>query len=161
MTIKKITPIPNTEPDAIPELWNTRYKEIDANFYDLSKSKTSEVDVKNILGLFGLGKEAKLVTNIDTLGVNSGLFRVKTPNTEGVLLPAGGAEFRVIHMTGGSGYWSQIGMTSGGTLYIRCFSSGVMPEPTPFVLIATFDQITAASDSVTKAFKAADIVVSS
>lgn len=29
---KKITPIPDTEPDAVPALWNTRYDEIDANF---------------------------------------------------------------------------------------------------------------------------------
>lgn len=28
----KITEIPDTEPDAIPSLWNTRYSEIDANF---------------------------------------------------------------------------------------------------------------------------------
>lgn len=32
---KKITPIPNNEPDAVPALWNTRYEEIDANFGNL------------------------------------------------------------------------------------------------------------------------------
>ncbi|MGL5947917.1 MAG: hypothetical protein ACRCYV_02510 [Aeromonas sp.] len=31
-----ITPIPNTEPDAVPALWNTRYSEIDANFTALA-----------------------------------------------------------------------------------------------------------------------------
>lgn len=31
-----ITPIPDTEPDAIPSLWNTRYEEIDANFKRIS-----------------------------------------------------------------------------------------------------------------------------
>lgn len=32
----KITEIPDTEPDAIPALWNTRYSEIDANFKALT-----------------------------------------------------------------------------------------------------------------------------
>ena len=32
-----ITPIPNTEPAAVPDLWNTRYQEIDENFKELDK----------------------------------------------------------------------------------------------------------------------------
>ena len=32
---RRITPIPNNEPDAVPALWNVRYDEIDANFADL------------------------------------------------------------------------------------------------------------------------------
>jgi hypothetical protein len=32
-----ITPIPNTEPDAVPALWNNRYEEIDENFEDLDQ----------------------------------------------------------------------------------------------------------------------------
>jgi hypothetical protein len=32
-----VTPIPNTEPPAIPSLWNTRYTEIDENFAALDK----------------------------------------------------------------------------------------------------------------------------
>jgi hypothetical protein len=31
-----ITPIPNTEPDAVPALWNTRYAEIDDNFANIN-----------------------------------------------------------------------------------------------------------------------------
>lgn len=31
----QITPLPNTEPDAVPDLWNTRYQQIDENFDNL------------------------------------------------------------------------------------------------------------------------------
>lgn len=51
-----ITPLPNTEPDATPSLWNTRYEEIDENFQNhesrlesaestLSAAKGSEVSL--------------------------------------------------------------------------------------------------------------------
>lgn len=36
-----ITPIPDTEPDATPELWNERYAEIDENFAALQLEKAS------------------------------------------------------------------------------------------------------------------------
>lgn len=36
MGIKTITPIPDTAPAAVPELWNSRYREIDDNFKTLS-----------------------------------------------------------------------------------------------------------------------------
>jgi hypothetical protein len=35
LTHKTITPIPNTKPDAVPELWNARYREVDQNFQGL------------------------------------------------------------------------------------------------------------------------------
>lgn len=44
---KKITPIPNNEPDAVPALWNVRYEEIDRNFSDHEsrlESKESEIN---------------------------------------------------------------------------------------------------------------------
>lgn len=37
----QITPIPNTEPDATPALWNTRYSEIDQNFAALDSVASS------------------------------------------------------------------------------------------------------------------------
>lgn len=36
----KITPLPNTEPEAVPDLWNTRYLEIDNNFKNLDGRTT-------------------------------------------------------------------------------------------------------------------------
>lgn len=36
-----ITPIPNTEPEAVPSLWNTRYVEIDENFANLDTRTTA------------------------------------------------------------------------------------------------------------------------
>ncbi|KXA71044.1 hypothetical protein [Bordetella hinzii] len=33
----QITPLPNTEPDAVPDLWNTRYQQIDENFAALNE----------------------------------------------------------------------------------------------------------------------------
>ncbi|MGL5289807.1 MAG: hypothetical protein ACRC9N_10080 [Aeromonas sp.] len=43
---QNITPIPNTEPDAVPALWNTRYEEIDENFeYLATKSDEAESDL--------------------------------------------------------------------------------------------------------------------
>lgn len=36
-----ITPIPNTEPDAVPALWNVRYEEIDDNFQYLEQGRTT------------------------------------------------------------------------------------------------------------------------
>ncbi|MCM1128926.1 MAG: hypothetical protein NC211_03485, partial [Alistipes senegalensis] len=41
MRIIKITKIPNNEPPAVPELWNSRYREIDANFEELAKGISS------------------------------------------------------------------------------------------------------------------------
>lgn len=38
-----ITPIPNTEPDATPSLWNARYEEIDDNFSD-HESRVASVE---------------------------------------------------------------------------------------------------------------------
>jgi hypothetical protein len=35
----QITPIPNTEPDAVPALWNVRYEEIDDNFAYLEQQR--------------------------------------------------------------------------------------------------------------------------
>lgn len=37
----QITPIPNTEPDAVPALWNVRYEEIDDNFAYLDTERGS------------------------------------------------------------------------------------------------------------------------
>ena len=37
---QNITPIPDTEPDAVPALWNTRYEEIDTNFQDMDERVT-------------------------------------------------------------------------------------------------------------------------
>jgi hypothetical protein len=39
-----ITKIPETEPDAVPELWNNTYREIDENFSDLDARVTSTED---------------------------------------------------------------------------------------------------------------------
>lgn len=39
---QQITPIPNTEPEAVPSLWNTRYSEIDENFNYLNKRLENE-----------------------------------------------------------------------------------------------------------------------
>ncbi len=39
-----ITPIPATEPDAVPSLWNTRYSEIDENFESLDSRLESTED---------------------------------------------------------------------------------------------------------------------
>ena len=37
----QITPIPNTEPDAVPALWNVRYDEIDDNFEYLESQRSA------------------------------------------------------------------------------------------------------------------------
>jgi hypothetical protein len=37
-----ITPIPDTDPDAVPSLWNTRYAEIDENFGNLDGRLTNQ-----------------------------------------------------------------------------------------------------------------------
>jgi hypothetical protein len=39
-----ITKIPETEPDAVPELWNSTYREIDENFVDLDERTTGVED---------------------------------------------------------------------------------------------------------------------
>ncbi len=44
MAIKKITQIPNNEPDAIPSLWNQRYDEIDANFETLDQRSATSTE---------------------------------------------------------------------------------------------------------------------
>jgi len=43
----QITPLPNTEPDAVPDLWNTRYQQIDENFTALDERQTSVEDELN------------------------------------------------------------------------------------------------------------------
>ena len=46
-----ITPIPDTDPDAIPSLWNTRYDEIDENFEGLDgRTEVIETDISNAKG---------------------------------------------------------------------------------------------------------------
>ncbi len=50
MTLPKnnITPIPDTNPGAVPDLWNNRYSEIDDNFQDLDSRQTAvETDLEN------------------------------------------------------------------------------------------------------------------
>ncbi len=57
-----ITPIPETEPDAVPELWNTRYLEIDANFRTLDDAvsaldeNVSSIDAAVRSALADIGK---------------------------------------------------------------------------------------------------------
>lgn len=49
----QITPIPNNEPDATPNLWNTRYVEIDANFSNLDdRAKAVELELSNSKGTY-------------------------------------------------------------------------------------------------------------
>ena len=46
-----ITPIPDTEPDAVPSLWNTRYDEIDENFTDLdTRVDSAETEIQEARG---------------------------------------------------------------------------------------------------------------
>ena len=46
-----ITPIPNTDPDAVPSLWNTRYVEIDENFANLnSRAEAVENELETAMG---------------------------------------------------------------------------------------------------------------
>jgi hypothetical protein len=46
---ENITPIPATEPDAVPELWNTRYEEIDDNFENLDERlEEAEANVEGL-----------------------------------------------------------------------------------------------------------------
>lgn len=48
---KKITKIPNNEPDAVPSLWNVRYQEIDENFEDLDgRTEQLEADMQAARG---------------------------------------------------------------------------------------------------------------
>ena len=42
-----ITKIPNTLPDAIPELWNNTYREIDSNFTALTEKVKEEIENLN------------------------------------------------------------------------------------------------------------------
>ena len=50
---QQITPIPNNEPDATPNLWNTRYIEIDANFGNLDdRAKAIELELSNSKGTY-------------------------------------------------------------------------------------------------------------
>jgi hypothetical protein len=59
----QITPIPNNEPDATPNLWNTRYVEIDANFSNLDdRAKAVELELSNSKGTY-----ASLPTAISTI----------------------------------------------------------------------------------------------
>lgn len=49
----QITPIPNNEPDATPNLWNTRYVEIDANFSNLdNRTNAVELELSNSKGTY-------------------------------------------------------------------------------------------------------------
>lgn len=46
-----ITPIPDTEPDAVPSLWNVRYTEIDDNFENLDgRAESMETEVSEARG---------------------------------------------------------------------------------------------------------------
>ncbi|MGI9211928.1 MAG: hypothetical protein ACR2HF_05605, partial [Methylococcaceae bacterium] len=49
----QITPIPNNEPDATPNLWNVRYVEIDSNFTDLNgRVEAAEGILENAKGSY-------------------------------------------------------------------------------------------------------------
>ncbi|MGL5452403.1 MAG: hypothetical protein ACRDBT_08400, partial [Aeromonas sp.] len=67
---QNITPIPNTEPDAVPALWNARYEEIDENFaYLAEKAEKSEKDL-----LSAAGDSESLAERLDDL--SDGLAQV-------------------------------------------------------------------------------------
>ncbi|NDY73994.1 hypothetical protein DO021_19700 [Desulfobacter hydrogenophilus] len=75
-----ITPIPETEPPAVPSLWNTRYTEIDENFTDLEERVAQnesdldgvDVDMQNAVN-------AGLSVAMDAAGLaNRELERFKT-----------------------------------------------------------------------------------
>lgn len=53
---QNITPIPNTEPDAVPSLWNERYEQIDANFQAAADALQATED--ELAGARGEGHES-------------------------------------------------------------------------------------------------------
>ncbi|WP_156915983.1 hypothetical protein [Desulfatirhabdium butyrativorans] len=50
MAIKTITPIPDTAPAAVPELWNSRFREIDENFVTLNSDVEANLSYQYYLG---------------------------------------------------------------------------------------------------------------
>lgn len=66
-----ITPIPNTSPDAVPALWNTRYTEIDNNFSNHeNRITTSEAELAAARGgSDSLATKVNAIAN-DVQGVN-------------------------------------------------------------------------------------------
>ena len=68
-----ITPIPDTEPEAVPSLWNTRYSEIDANFrrianytgFGVSSSSPEAAEKAVQIDGFSLTKGASVAVQFD------------------------------------------------------------------------------------------------
>jgi hypothetical protein len=58
-----ITPIPNNDPQASPELWNTRYTEIDQDFANLDE-RTLSVEDEIIASIYGNLKLALIIGRI-------------------------------------------------------------------------------------------------
>lgn len=74
-----ITPIPDTEPDAVPALWNARYEEIDNNFSDLDgRLESAETEVADARGL-----ESTLGDRLNTM---AGLIAGLDPDMQNALL---------------------------------------------------------------------------
>ncbi len=65
-----ITKIPNTEPAAVPELWNATYAEIDANFGD-HEFRIGTVEQNMVTTLAGLGVTVSAATINHLTGVTS------------------------------------------------------------------------------------------
>ncbi|MEH0020892.1 MAG: hypothetical protein V6Z89_14650 [Desulfobacter sp.] len=58
-----ITPLPDTKPDAVPELWNSRYRETDDNFKDL--------DTHLLSALGSIASQGERITDIENQSAGS------------------------------------------------------------------------------------------
>lgn len=65
-----ITPIPDTKPEAVPDLWNTRYEEIDDNFADIdNRLESAESDIEGVDSDTQNSVMAGLLAAMDTAGL--------------------------------------------------------------------------------------------
>lgn len=89
-----ITPIPDTQPDAVPSLWNSRYTEIDENFTN-HENRVASVESEVVSGRGGV---ASLDTRLDA--IESGLSTIDPGSINNLQNAMSGAIMEALDLAG-------------------------------------------------------------